>query len=330
MLPLRSITPPLVVIATLLVPAPGFARGSSAAPGGVKAPAQSSAQMLQDAARAARSVSSPERQAALLAEIAAAQARAGQRSAAAETLARALAIELPKLNNDSVSVPPRLQLAVAQAWLGQAAEARATVAVISRRDERVRALTAVAQAQLGAGFRPEGLATFHQAREVALQPPTPTDDAHQVSTLVILADAQHRAGVDQEAGATLAEAFRIVRADPSSRRRLDDLCTVATHYAMIGASDEAAAVIDEVRNLAAEVGPLDSSQVGNLASALAAVGQLEAALQTARTLPAGSSRAWALCRIAEAQARGSRATDAARSLTEALQGVRSGPEAGES
>ncbi|MFN3649171.1 MAG: tetratricopeptide repeat protein, partial [Armatimonadota bacterium] len=251
-------------------------------------------------AAAAAGAAEADRRAGLLAEIAIAQGRAGDREGARVTVSRAMAIPSTPLPNGRVPGYPASRFAVAQAWVGNALDGLATARRISSASERSRALAETAAALKEAGHEAAADDAFREAVAVARSAAGALEGEQRIPSLVGVAGIQHRAGMEAPALATLQEAADVARSrkDPAARRA--ELARLVPIFVQYGGAQEARALYREAG--AAADGFPDNDPRGPLMAAALVLGELDVAVEMARALP--GSEAWrGLSRIARVAAK---------------------------
>jgi RNA polymerase sigma factor (sigma-70 family) len=248
------------------------------------------AELLKQAAEAAQSIDDKTWKVWELMSVAEAQAKAGQKDAAAKTFAEA--IEAARRVRGSEKDHRLRDVAEAQARAGDVKAAKETADGIEMEDSRASALSAVATAQAKAG-------DFKGAEETI---GTITSDVRKGEALMALLEARAKAGRLDEASAAAAqitEDFGKIRAGASLARahhRAKDAKAVARHIEEARKVYDALPEDDKMRDT-------KSAAAHVLAEALAETGDVAGARKLAEAVKKEPWQWIALGRVAAAQAR---------------------------
>jgi S1-C subfamily serine protease/ribulose-5-phosphate 4-epimerase/fuculose-1-phosphate aldolase len=256
--------------------------------------AQAQAGDIAGALAAARSIEDAYWRALALADIAEAQAQAGDRQGAAQTFAQAVATARSiehayshapsylRASASSFRASALREIVRVQALAGDIAGALATARSLEDAWVRAPAFAAIAQAQAQAGDITGALAT---ARSIE-------DASERAPALADIAKAQAQAGDRQGAAQTVAQALATARSIEGTSKRAGALANIAQAQAQAGDRQGAAQTFAQ-------------------------------ALATAQSMENASGRAWALPDIAEAQAQAGDRQGAAQTFVQAVAAARS-------
>ena len=263
----------------------------------------------QQAETLARSITDPAWRAETLAEMAGALARAGQHqqaaavAAQAETLARSI-------TRPYWQVQALAQVAGALARAGQHQQAEAAACSITHPEQQAIALAQVAEAMARAGQHQQAAAVARQA-ETAARSVTNLDQ--QVQAMARVAGALARTGQHQQAAAVAGQAETLARSITHPEQQGMALAQVAGALAEAGQRQQAEAVARSI------TGPYwQADALAEVAEALAGAGQYQQAETLARSITHPYWQAQALAQVAEALAEAGQhqqAETVARSIT---------------
>jgi hypothetical protein len=250
---------------------------------------------LDQAERAARSITDPADLAEALAAIAAGLARAGdhQRASAIASRAEAVARSFTPEEQERALAEIAAMLAAAQRF-----ELALSIAGwISDPGERVRTLTAITKELAAAGQLAEAKDVIGTAELAASSIPAGFPDGQSIA-LINVTDGLGAAGHHDHAEATARSI-----ADPQSQ--VDALAAVAAGLARAGERERAVTVAREAERIAAELPDpyRETDALPLIAGALAAAGHPDEAEELARSVDSSGLRAGALAAIAEGLAR---------------------------
>ena len=236
-----------------------------------------------------------------LADIAAAQAQAGQVEAA---------LQIVRIINDPHDQAWAFQaVATAQAQASQMEAALHTVRAIVRPDNRAGALAAVAVIQARTGQVEAARLTFDQALQIAL---TTKESYHRAWALRTIAGAQAQAGQVEAARQTAC-----IIDDDEPPFQAEALQAIATAQAQGGQLEAALQTAHAIGDRVAYAAALES-----IAAAQARTGQVEAALQIACAIDDPYRRPEVFGAIAVAQAQAGQEEAAHLTFEQALQNAR--------
>jgi tetratricopeptide (TPR) repeat protein len=289
---------------------------------------QQALQLLKEAFETARQIRDSLAYVQALAEIAKANAQAGQMDTARATFTQALqTVQMIEDTDDRVEA--LAAIAKAQAKAGQFDTALQTAQMIGYSLARVRALAAIAKVQAKARQLQMARATFTQALQTAQLIENPV---FRAVALAEIAEAQAQAGQMDTARATFTYALQTAGADrlawgfiaeaqaragllddalitagffEHSFARLLELVEVAKAKAKAGQFDTALQTVQMIEDSSAR-----AEVLAEIAKAQAQAGLFDTALQTAQKIGYAWYRAPALTAIARAQAKAGRAEDA--------------------
>jgi peptidoglycan hydrolase-like protein with peptidoglycan-binding domain len=263
--------------------------------------------LLGEAVESAKAIYKPELRDWAYGEILAAQAKAGLVDAAIETVGR--------IGDPRLIIVALRDIATAQAQEGRIAEARSAANIIPDAQKKLEALVSVAEIQLRRDDKTGAVAT---AREILSRAGEMESGLQQVGFRTQMAVVLFKAGQADEARGLLDELQKLAESrNPSTglarAERGPALRQVASAMAEIG---EPAKALDVV---AKAPGSFDGTAVTmSAATAHADAGDIDSALATAEQIKGNRYLAVVLGRIAVAQARAGKKSEAEDTVAQAL------------